>query len=153
MKRNYVYLLILILVTVVITLFLSNIYKKEVIITSHSYEKLNKITALEFEEYIIENPDTIIYLGDKTNLDNNKFEKKFISKLENLNLIKNTIYIDKTEITSSLKKVLEKEYSYNYDENKLPVVIVINDGKTIQKSNVYQNSKADTIINYEVFEW
>jgi len=153
MKRNYVYLLILILVTVVITLFLSNIYKKEVITTSHSYEKLNKITALEFEEYIIENPDTIIYLGDKTNLDNNKFEKKFISKLENLNLIKNTIYIDKTEITSSLKKVLEKEYSYNYDENKLPVVIVINDGKTIQKSNVYQNSKADTIINYEVFEW
>lgn len=153
MKKNYIYLLILILVTVVLTLFLSYVYKREVMSTSYTYEKLNKITSLEFDEYMLENPDAIIYLGDKTNLNNNKFEKKLLNKLESLNLLKNTIYIDKEDITSSLKKTLEQKYSYDYDEDELPIIIVINDGETIQKSIVYENSIVDTIINYEVFEW
>ena len=102
---------------------------------------------------MLETPNAIIYIGDKTNLSNNRFEKKLVKKLESSNLLKNTIYIDKEEINSSLEKTLEKKYSYNYNKDELPIIIVINDGKTIQKSIVCENSMVETIINYEVFEW
>lgn len=152
MKKNYIYLTILVLGTVVLTLFLSYLYKKESIQISYSYQKLNKITALEFEEYMIEHPDTIMYIADKTNLDNDKFDKKLINKLEKLNLIENVIYIEKSEMVSSLRKILKENYSYKYDEQSLPVIIVINDSNIIQISVVDIDSNVDTIIDYEVFK-
>ena len=93
MKKNYIYLLILLIATVGLTFLFSTIYNREVNFVSYSYEKLNKITSAEFEEYMIENPETIIYISSKNDLHNNKFEKKFIKKLENLNLLENTIYL------------------------------------------------------------
>ena len=104
MKKNYVYLAVLLIATVALTLFLSSLYKRETLENSYLYEKLNKITATEFEEYMLEHPDTIIYIANKNDLDNNKFEKKFENKLEKLNLLENIIYIEKEEVTSSLEK-------------------------------------------------
>ena len=153
MKKNYIYLIALIVVTVVLTLFLSALYKGEVVVkTSYSYEKMNRITAEEYDEYMIEHQDTIIYIADKLNLENNKFEKKLINKLEKLNLLKNTIYIEKEDISESLKKNLKKDYSYDYDESKLPTIIVVNDGVLSQISFVDENSNVNDIVDYEVFE-
>lgn len=152
MKKNYIYLLILLLATALITLLLAGIYKKEVIHNCYAYENMNKIIPDEFEVYMQENPDTIIYIGDKNNLENNKFEKKLVEKLENLNILENIIYIEKEEIDVSLKNILKENYNFNYNENKIPVLIVIIDNKIIQTSIVDENSIVDTIINYEVFE-
>lgn len=152
MKKNYIYLLVLIIGTVIITFMLSNLYKNEMAETSYSYNNFNKITATEFDEYMIEHPDTIIYIADKFDLDNNNLEKNWVKKLEKLNLLENVIYIEKEEITSSLVKTFEEEYSFKYSEEKLPIIIVINDGKVIQTSILDENSIVDTVIDYEVFE-
>lgn len=152
MKKNYIYLIILLLVTIALTFLFSFIYKNKVVETSYLYENLNKITSEEFEEYMIEHPDTIIYISEKTNLDNNKFEKKLIKKLEKHNLIENTVYIDKEEINASIEQKLLKEYSYKYNSNNLPVIIMIDNGKVIQSSIIDKNVSVDTIIDYEVFE-
>ena len=72
MKKNYISLFMLILVTIIITLSLSVLYKQKFSITTYSFDKLNKITSQEFNEYIIENPNTILYIGDKTNDKTNK---------------------------------------------------------------------------------
>ena len=153
MKKNYIYFGILIICTVALTLFLSYIYKSEVEESvSYSYEHLNKITSNEFDEYMIEHPDTIIYIADKTNLNNNKFEKRLINKLEKLNLLENVIYIEKEEMIAILQKKLKENYGYNYNEDKLPAIIVINDGKTKQISIIRRDSDVDTIIDYEVFK-
>ena len=107
MKINYIYLTILIFCTVVLTFFLSFLYKRDEIKTSYSYEKLNKITATEFKEYMIEHPDTIIYIADKNNLNYNKFEKKLInvSTLE-FSLIATNSIILPSFITIILGKLL-----------------------------------------------
>ena len=152
MKKNYICLFVLVLATVLVTLGLSKIYKIEVTKTSYAYEKMSKITSAEYDEYVVEHPDTIIYIADKTNLSYNKFEKKFIKKLESLNLLKNVIYIEKEELNNSLNKKLKKNYSYEYDENLLPAIIVINDGALSQISYINGDSLVDDIINYEVFE-
>lgn len=153
MKKNYISLLILILATIIITLALSALYKQKFLTTSYSFDKLNKITAEEFNEYIIENPNTILYIGDKINNTNNKMEEKFINKLESLNLLENTVYIEKDEITSQLEKTLKEKYKYIYNEKKLPAILVIIDGKVIQIEKISEDSNVDTIIDYEVFEW
>ena len=152
MKKNYIYLTILIFCTVVLTFFLSFLYKRDEIKTSYSYEKLNKITATEFKEYMIEHPDTIIYIADKNNLNYNKFEKKLINKLKNMNLLENIVYIEKSEFSGSLENLFKKEYSYVYNETNLPSIIVINDGKIIEFVAISENSNVETLINYEVFE-
>jgi len=153
MKKNYIYLLILLVSTICITLFLSNIYKEKIVKTSYLYEKISHITSTEFNEYMTEHSDVIIYVGNKTDIVDNKFEKSLLKKLEKLNLLENIIYIDKEDVNSELQKLLEKQYLYKYDEETLPYIIVVNDGKTVQKAQVNESSIADTIINYEVFKW
>ena len=152
MKKNYVYLAVLLIATVALTLFLSSLYKRETLENSYLYEKLNKITATEFEEYMLEHPDTIIYIANKNDLDNNKFEKKFENKLEKLNLLENIIYIEKEEVTSSLEKELKEKYSYKYSEEKIPTIIIISDGQFIESAVVNENSDVNTIVDYGVFE-
>lgn len=152
MKKKYIYLLVLLVATVGLTFLLSSIYNKEVNSVSYSYEKLNKITSDEFEEYMIENTETIVYIAEKSNLSNNKFEKKFIKKLEDLNLLENTIYIAKEEINNKLKELLKTNYDYKLNERKLPIIIVIDNGEIVQDVVVEKKSSVDTIIDYGVFE-
>ena len=152
MNKKMIYLIILVVATVIVTLLLADIYKKETIKTSYAYENFNKITANEFDEYMMEHTDTIIYIADKNNLKYNKFDKKFLSKIEKLNLLENTIYIDKDEVTSKLEKTLKEKYKYTYNEKKLPTILVIIDGKITQIEEVTADSNIETIIEYEVFE-
>ena len=152
MKKNYIYLLILLVATVGLTFLLSSIYNKEVNTVSYSYEKLNKITSDEFEEYMMENTETIVYISDKNDLSNNKFEKKFIKKLENLNLLENTIYIEKAEINDNFRELLKTNYNYKLEEKKFPLIIVIDNGEIVQNVGVDKSSNIDTIVDYEVFE-
>ena len=153
MKKNYIYLAVLLVVTVGLTFLLSSIYNKEVNSVSYSYEKLNKITSDEFEEYMMENTETIVYVSDKNDLNNNKFEKKFIKKLENLNLLENTIYIEKDEINNKFRELLKANYNYKLDEKELPIIIVIDNSKVVQSVVVDKNSDVDTVVDYGVFEW
>lgn len=153
MKKRYIYLVCLIVGTVVLTLFLSNLYSRKLSKNCFLYESLNKITATEFEEYIVENPDTIVYIGDKTVLSNDKFEKKLINKLKKMNLLKTIVYIEKGEVTGELKNIFRDKYSYEYEEESLPVIIVINDGEIIETAKISKNSDVKDIIDFEVFEW
>ena len=49
MKKNYIYLFVLVLATVLVTLGLSKLYQTEVTKTSYAYEKMNKITSTEYD--------------------------------------------------------------------------------------------------------
>lgn len=152
MKKNYIYLAVLLIATVGLTFLLSSIYNKEMNSVSYSYENLNKITSDEFEEYMMENSETIVYVAEKNDLSNNKFEKKFIKKLENLNLLENTVYIEKSEINNEFKELLKTNYNYKLDEKKLPIIIVIDSGSVVQSVVVEKNSNVDAVVDYGVFE-
>ena len=88
-QKNYYILIILLFVTIILTLSLSSIYKKKDSFVSSFYEYANKINSFDFDEYIIENSDLIIYISDKYSLSNESFETKFANKLDKLNLKSN----------------------------------------------------------------
>jgi len=152
MKKNYIYLIILILCTIFLTLFLSSLYRKETVQVSYAYENLNKITKTEFEEYLLENPDAIIYIGDKTNIKNNKIEKKIINKIIKLNLLEKAIYIEREDIVNSFEKILKEKYNYTYEEKNFPIMLLIVDGELSQKTLINKQTNINNVIDYGVFE-
>lgn len=151
-KKNYYILVVLLAVTALLTLYLSNLYLNKEKLTSNFYNYANVITPEDFDEFILENSEVIIYISDKYDLSHNTFEKKFETKIDELNLKHNLIYIDKEDVTSEFLNKLKKSYNINLELEELPVIIVMVDKKVIRNISITTNSNVDTIIEYEVFE-
>jgi hypothetical protein len=151
-QKNYYILAVLIFLTILLTLSLANVYINKDKYVSNFYKYSNKITYEEFDEYVSENFDLIIYISDKYDLSHERFENNFKDKLNDLNLKNKLVYIDKGELNKKFLKKLKNEYGINIDINKLPTIVVIVDSKVIKNVVVAPNSDVDTIIKYEVFE-
>ena len=151
-KKNYIILVILIVITVLLTFILFDIYRNKDKVTSDFYRYSNKITNEEFDEYILESSDLIIYISDKYDLANQNFENKFKNKIDSLNLKNKLIFIDKEELNSKFLNELKNKYGLNINLNELPIIIVIIDKKIIKTVKVEYDSDVNSIIEYEVFE-
>ena len=151
-RKNYYILIVLIVVTILLTLSLASVYKNRDKLVSSFYNYANKITSNEFDEYITESSDLIIYISDKYDLTNESFEKKFQKKLDDLNLKEKLIYIDKKELNKIFLDKLKKEYQISIDKNKLPTIIIIIDKKVIKSIYITSKSDVNSIIEYEAFE-
>jgi len=151
-KKNYYVLVVLLAVTVLLTLLLSNVYLSREKLVSNFYEYSNKITPEDFDEFMTENSDAIIYISDKYDLTHETFEKNFENKVEELNLKHNLIYIDKNDINDEFLNKLKKTYGVNIDLEKTPIIVVVIDEEVIKNISITPNSNADVLIEYEAFE-
>lgn len=151
-KKNYYILVVLLVVTILLTLSLSYVYRNKEKLVSNFYEYSNKIKPQEFDEYMTENSDFIIYISDKYDLTYEEFENNFKDKIERLNLKNNLIYMDKNDINKEFLNKLKKEYNINIEIKDIPIVIVVIDNKVIKNVSVNTDSNVDTLIEYEVFE-
>ncbi len=151
-KKNYIILAVLISVTVLLTLTLSNIYLSKEKLVSNFYNDINEIKPNDFDEYYLEHTDLIIYISDKYDLSNETFEKKFEKKLENLNLKNIVVFMDKNEIDKKFLNKLKDEYNINIDINNTPLIVVVVDKEFVKGVSVSNLTDVDTIINYEAFE-
>ena len=152
-KKNYAILIVLLVGTIFLTLMLSNIYLAKNKLVSNFYEYSNKIDTKEFEAYMVENSDFIIYISDKFDLSHESFENEFKLKLEKLNLKEKLVFIDKNDISSDFLSALKNNYNINIDITRTPMLIVIIDNKAIKNVYIDEYSNVDTIIDYEAFEW
>ena len=151
-KKNFIILAVLISVTVLLTLTLSNIYLSKEKLVSNFYNDINEIKPNDFDEYYLEHTDLIIYISDKYDLSNETFEKKFEKKLENLNLKNIVVFMDKNEIDKKFLNKLKDEYNINIDINNTPLIVVVVDKEFVKGVSVSNLTDVDTIINYEAFE-
>lgn len=151
-KKNYYILVVLLAVTVLLTLWLSNLYLNKEKLVSNFYEYSNKITPDDFNEFMTENSDVIIYISDKYDLTHETFEKKFENKIDELNLKHNLIYLDRNDIDSKFLSKLKKSYGISVDLEKTPIVVVIIDEQVVKNVSVTPDSNVDTLIEYEAFE-
>lgn len=151
-KKNYIILFFIVIATICLTLVVADIYNSKDQKVSKFYENSNKISIKDFSEYIIENPNSIIYISDKYDLKNKSFEKKLEKKLENLNLKENFAFIEKNEINSEFIKFLNDNYNLTIDIDKTPILIVIIDNKIVNNMVITGDMDVNTLIDYEVFE-
>ena len=96
----------------------------------------------ELEDYLIENPDTIIYTSILEDKDIRSFENRFKNYIRNDKLDHDVLYMDITsEIKSNNKKTdMMKKYSVEYANIlDIPNVMVFENGKLKMIYNIQDN--------------
>ena len=149
--KNYVFLLLIIVFTVFITLFVSTLYKDSKRIVTDFYSYSNKITNKDFELYITENPNTIIYIYDKYNNSRKEFEENLKNQLETKYLTNNFVYMDKRELNKNLINYIKNNYGVQLKYNGKPVILIITDDEATSMIEVDEEANVDS-LNLEVFE-
>ena len=147
---NYLKLIILLATTIFLTLFLASQYKSND--ESELYLFANKITESEFTEFLIENPDAIIYLSTKNNPKYKNFEVGFKENIEKYNLKDKFVFIDNKNLTNSFYNDLGERYSKSLNKCKGPMVLLILDSKLSNYYCINSDIDADNFIDYKVFE-
>lgn len=150
--KNYIILAILIIFTMLLTLFLSNIYISSNKEKTDIYNYLNKINSKEFEQYITENPESLIYIADKYDLSNLKFERQLEKKVVKYNMKEKIVFLDVEQLDDKFLKSLDKKYNLKINLNKLPAILYFSLDDTSKLTYINNDTSINSIIEYEAFK-
>ena len=154
-KKNYIILGIIIIVTMIIVNYFYMWYQV------YEESKLNKpimnkymqvINLNELDDYLVENPNTIIYVSVLENKNIREFEKLFKRELKKKNIKREMLYLDITNDIKDEEKMKSVKKKYSIDSvsiEDVPVVIVVDNGKLSQIYSISQNNY--DIKNFENF--
>ena len=124
--KNYFIYAILIFVTIFVTLFLSKNYINDTKEKSVLFNNISEIRIDDFEQFITENPDAIVYISNINNTDNIKFEKKFNKRIEDLNIKDSVVFINSETLDSDFLKMIKSKYNFDLDVNESTIMIINN---------------------------
>lgn len=123
--KNYFILGIILVSSIFIVLYINKLYLS----TKNNDNILNgfikEIKTQEIDNYIIENPNFIIYLGDKNN-DNKSFEKKFKKLVTKYDLQKDIVFIDISQFNDETFNNFCKKYADKLLKKDSSLIIVDN---------------------------
>ena len=148
--KNYIILGVVMIVTMMLLYYFYmwvDVYKESKINIPIMDKYMRVINYNEFSDYLIENPDSIVYVSVLEDEKIREFEKKFKNKYRE-NEIKNEIlYMNVTDDISDKK--IKNEMSLKYFVNSLnmtdvPCVLVFSDGIL---TSIYSVSDNDYDIN------
>lgn len=149
-KSNYIKLVLIIAVTIAIT-FLFVYFYNEIKNKNLMANYLDQITVEDIDQYILEHPDTILYIKYRDqNL--SLFESDLKRKVEKNNLSDDIVYVlyGSNDI-STINKILRK-YNFNKDISDNSLILVMIDKKIQTYKIISKNEKMDDFIDYEVFK-
>lgn len=155
--KNYFILFFIGLITVSIVLISANLYKKT---NKDEYSSVmskfvTEITSYDFENYLLENPSAVVYISSKTDRKLESFEMELKQELANYNIQKYFVYLDYNNISYSLLDNLKNNYNINVTVDKLPIFIIIVDGKvvdTLYEDNYLISEIVEILYTNEVIE-
>ncbi len=123
--KNYFILGIILVSSIFIVLYINKLYLS----TKNNDNILNgfikEIKTQEVDNYIIENPNFIIYLGYKNN-DNKSFEKKFKKLVTKYDLQKDIVFIDISQFNDETFNKFCKKYADKLLKKDSSLIIVDN---------------------------
>ncbi len=134
-KKNYFIMLAIILSIIATTILLANIYNNKLKTTSVMYNYLSEIKIKDIDTYILEKPNTIIYISDKNNISNDKIEKKLKDNIIKHSLKDYFVFLNLNGENINYIDKLNKKYNGNI-KKQIPSLIVFEEGKIV---NIYYN--------------
>lgn len=151
--KNYFVLLVIVIITIILTLYLSSVYKEKNKTTTVMHEYISEITEKELTDYIIEKPIIFMYISDKFDLTNDQFEEDLKKEIKKNNLKDYFVYLNSSELTTEFINFFKTNYNLEIDVNKTPILVLINDGKVkdIQYIDV-TNYNIEQIVKSEVIK-
>lgn len=148
-KKNYAILMLLLVITVLVTLYIFKSYSNRNRELSNMYKYLDVITYKDFNVYITENPDIILYVGNKYDLNYEDFNTKLINKIEKSGLKYKFVYMN---VNNKIINEINKEYRVKLSISNVPYLISFLEGKIIKYSEIKEDSEVSTIINLKEFK-
>lgn len=143
-KKNYILLGLLAVVTILAVIYMSKWYRASenyYLENSVMKELVGEVKELEFENYVLENPDIVIYISKDQSETTKKFEKKLKNYILDENLKSHFIYVNGKESTESFLLNLRKNYFMNdikEIEITYPNLLILENGKV--KDILYRTS-------------
>lgn len=160
-KKNYIILGVVILFTLFLVYYFYmwfDAYKETKINMPILDKYMDVINYNELEDYLIENPNTIIYVSVLEDEKIREFEKKFKVSLKSNEIEKEILYLDITDDIKdkNIKNDMESRYTINSQSiTDVPSILVIEDGilKSIYsiEDNDYSIDKVKLFINNVYF--
>ena len=158
-KKNYFIVLAIGAVTIAVVLYVATLYKN----TKFNDEKsvisdyLFNINVEELDNYLLENPDVVIYWANSEDLENAKFEKKLKKLIIKKDLQKQFIFLEVKGIEDKTILDVEKKYlTKNASLNNYPLILIVKDGKINEVIKSSQNIDIDYLeekfMNHGVIE-
>ena len=154
--KNYIIYFTLIIITILFTILLSNKYKNLKNLEKENSVMKQFLTSLnekEFENYIAENNNAIIYMASGTDETIKDFEEKFKEMLIDYDLQSQIIYIDLDNIDQSFLLNLQNNYFKeslgNISLYKYPNILILENGKI--SAVLYSSEKIINLIDVEEF--
>ena len=149
--KNYIFLIMIIAFTVFVTMLVANLYKDSKRVESDFYKYANTISNKEFDVYVTEYPDSIIYIYDKYSYQYKEFEEELKNKVEELYSKNNLVYIDKRELNKKFISNMKENYSIDLKYNGKPIIIIISDKMVVSVNEINDESTVES-INLGVLE-
>lgn len=154
--KNYIIYFTLIIITILFTILLSNKYKNLKNLEKENSVMKQFLTSLnekEFENYIAENNNAIIYMASGTDETIKDFEEKFKEMLIDYDLQSQIIYIDLDNVDQSFLLNLQNNYFKeslgNISLYKYPNILILENGKI--SAVLYSSEKIINLIDVEEF--
>lgn len=142
--KNYFILAAVIILSGIVVIYVANMYKNK-----KDYEKentmsfLKEIYAKDFENFVIENPDSIVYISDASD---ETLEVELKNYIIEKDYIQDIVYIDANKINIDFVNILKK-YS-SLISNKIPNVLIIKGSKIINIFYAEEDTTASQIIDF-----
>lgn len=147
--KNYFLLLVLFVATAAIVFFAVDVYtsrtKKQYVSIMHSFITEIKLNDLNY--YTIDNSPVVIYISDKTNRNFENSELEYKKLLTEYNIQNYFVYLDISNMELNIIEEFEKMYNVDIDNNNLPNLVVITEGKVTElySSSIFNKPE---IINF-----
>lgn len=133
-KKNYLILIVMFCFVIIITFVGARFYNNSLKSTGILFKYAKHISSGELEQYLNENPSSIVYISDKYNLSNDDIEDILKNKIIEMNLYNNIVYMDIATFDNKFILKFNKKYKTKLDKSRIPTLIVYNDG---QIENIY----------------
>lgn len=153
--RNYIILVIVAVLTIVLLYAFVTYYESQKEYQSRTNARmgfLSQVKESELSNYILDNPDTIIYVSNSTDSKYESFEQELKKLIISENLIKDVVYMDTYQVSKDFFKNLKTEMFVNVNlasDFIYPNIYIVRDG--IITSILYtkeQEPDPNEVINY-----
>lgn len=134
-KKNYILVFVITIATIGLVVYFSNWYKasKEYYLESSVMTNfLGEIKETEIENYILENPEVVIYISSDQLDETKKFEKQLKDYIIKEEIKAHFIYLNCSKVTNDFLSNFQKKYFKGGLSNihiTYPNLLVVKDGK------------------------
>lgn len=148
-KKNYIILFVLIIGTILLGVYLHNIFIESDTNTPLMDDYISVINYNELSDYLLENKDIIIYSSYLGDTEIRAFEKEFRNVINRYELNEKILYLNLTNYSDEIKISLSNQYNLNgLTIVDAPCLVFFQNGTLVDIYHLKDNYDMDNLVIY-----